>query len=864
MIGRTLDHYRIEEKVGTGGMGEIYRARDEHLPRDVAIKVIAPGCLGDQSARRRFRIEALALSKLNHPNVETAYDFRTEDGIDFLVVEYIPGVTLKDKIADGPLPEKEIAHLGVQLADGLAAAHQRGVVHRDLKPGNIMVTPDERLKILDFGLAKLMSPPGQTSPPDRSTTSQPGAGTLAYMAPEQLNGQFVDHRTDIYAVGTILYEIAAGRHPFQGSSFGSLVDNILRFPPVPPSRFRSTLSGRLEEIILKCLEKDPENRYQSAKDLLVDMRRLLGSTDPLPAHLPRARPRRSRRLAWAGLALAAVTAATAVLWWFWPVPATPGQPFQVTRGIAWEGQPVLAPDGGCIAFVSSDSGNLEICLIDIHGGHPLPLTNHPAADQDPAWFPDGSAIAFASDRGGAWGIWKVGQYGGDATPILADARRPAISPDGQRIAFARRLEKGYTRIGVALLSDPSDLQILTGDRDGFWDHEDPAWSPDGQTICYASRHGLWLVPASGGKARPLTSDGELDFAPAWSPNGRRIYFASHRAGTLALWRIAPGGGTPERVTMGMGPESHPSISRNGSLLAYSTETTRRGLVCLDRVRRTAMVLSDYPSDYMACLSPDGKSVAVASSRWGPQTDIGLMPIEAGRPAGPMRRLTNQGGVVSHPAFSPDGQWIAYYLILGSERDIWIVPAGGGSPIRFTDHPGLDAQPTWSPDGRKIAFVSDRDGSDQIYICGVEGGRPAGIPERLATPGLPCDAPVWSPDGGQIAFVSRTKEEVDVYLVAASGRAAPKKITSGAHAFRARWYMTGKELLVSGSWGEDTVSLREVSAAGGLPRMFTPPAVFGGKEAVAVFDVSLDGRLVVFPQEKPAGNVWVLEAKQGTY
>jgi Tol biopolymer transport system component len=267
---------------------------------------------------------------------------------------------------------------------------------------------------------------------------------------------------------------------------------------------------------------------------------------------------------------------------------------------------------------------------------------------------------------------------------------------------------------------------------------------------------------------------------------------------------------------------------------------------------------------MVSLSPDEKSVAVASNRWGPQTDIGLMPIEAGRPAGPMRRLTSQGGVASHPAFSPDGQWIAYYLILGSERDVWTVPAGGGSPIRFTDHPGLDAQPTWSPDGTKLAFVSDRDGSEHIYVCGIEHGKPIGAPERLDTPGLTCDAPVWSPDGGGIAFVSRIKNESEVYVVAASGRSGPRKITSGAHAFRARWYRTGKELLVSGSWGEDTVSLRVVSAAGAPPRLFTPPVIFGGKDAVAVFDVSLEGRLIVFPQEKPAGNIWVLESREGTY
>ncbi len=316
--------------------------------------------------------------------------------------------------------------------------------------------------------------------------------------------------------------------------------------------------------------------------------------------------------------------------------------------------------------------------------------------------------------------------------------------------------------------------------------------------------------------------------------------------------------------MGMGPETHPSTARDGSRLAYSTETVRRGLVSLDRVSRAVTVLSDFPSDYMASLSRDGKALAVASSRWGSQTDIGVQPMEAGRPTGPMRRLTSQGGVVSHPAFSPDGKWIAYYLILGSERDVWIVPAAGGPSVRFTNHPGLDAQPTWSPDGRRIAFVSDRDGSDQIYICGVDQGKPAGTPQRIDTPDLACDAPVWSPDGDRIAFVSKIKEEAEVYLVDVRGDAPARKITAGAHALRVRWYVTGKELLVSGTWGEDTFSLRSVSVAGGLPRVLTPPIVFGGKEALAIFDVSSDGRLLVFPQEIFVGNVWVLESRRGAY
>ena len=323
-----------------------------------------------------------------------------------------------------------------------------------------MVTLDERLKILDFGLAKLMIPP-RSCQPARSLDYLPArrAGTLVTRPPSNSSGQFVDHRTDIDAVGTVPHEMVAGRHPFQGSSFGSLIDNILRSPPVPPSRFRSTLSGRLrnkkDRQTGSVPEKDSENRYQSARDLLVDMRRLLGSTDPLPAHLPRARPRRSRRLAWAGLALAAVTAATAVLWWSAGAGNAEGSPSKSRGEPHGKGSRSWRPTEGVSRLCPcSDFGNLEIRLIDVHGGHPLNLTNHPAADQGPAWFPDGGAIAFASDRGGAWGIWKVGQYGGDATQILVDARQPSISPDGNRIAFARRLEKGYTRIGVALLSDP--------------------------------------------------------------------------------------------------------------------------------------------------------------------------------------------------------------------------------------------------------------------------------------------------------------------------------------------------------------------------------------------------------------------------
>jgi serine/threonine protein kinase len=263
------------EKIGEGGMGQVYRARDEHLGRDVAIKILPTGTLADHHARKRFRQEADALSQLNHPNIATIYDFDTQEGVDFLVMEYIPGETLSEKLCQEQLAEKEVVRLGLQLVEELAAAHEHGVIHRDLKPGNLRLTSDERLKILDFGLARLarcLSPMAGT---ESSLDTVVFAGTLPYVAPEQLRGAAGDVRTDIYSVGVVLYELATGRLPFPEKLATALADDILHQAPPPLGRLRPELSPRLEEIVLKCLEKEPENRYQSAKELAVDLRRLL-------------------------------------------------------------------------------------------------------------------------------------------------------------------------------------------------------------------------------------------------------------------------------------------------------------------------------------------------------------------------------------------------------------------------------------------------------------------------------------------------------------------------------------------------------------------------------------------------------------
>ena len=273
LIGLEFSHYRIIEEIGSGGMGVVFRAHDEHLDREVAIKVLHPGTITDEGARRHLHKEALALSKLNHPNIATIYDFDTQRGMDFLVMEYIPGVTLNEKLAAGPLPENDILRLGMQLSDGLAAAHEHGVVHRDLKPGNLRLTSDGRLKILDFGLAKLRQPLAESAAAETTLHTQSISGTFAYMAPEQLMGEEVDARTDIHGAGLVIYEMATGQRPFEEVQSGQMIGAILRRAPAKPTTLNPKVSADLERIIGKCLEKEPEKRYQSAKELAIDLRR---------------------------------------------------------------------------------------------------------------------------------------------------------------------------------------------------------------------------------------------------------------------------------------------------------------------------------------------------------------------------------------------------------------------------------------------------------------------------------------------------------------------------------------------------------------------------------------------------------------
>jgi serine/threonine-protein kinase len=320
LIGLEFSHYRILEEIGSGGMGVVFRARDEHLDREVAVKVLHPGTITDEGARKHLHKEALALSKLNHPNIATIYDFDSQGGIDFLVMEYIPGVRLNDKLAAGPLPENEVLRLGTQLCDGLAAAHEHGVVHRDLKPGNLRLTSEGRLKILDFGLAKLRPLLTESAAAETTLQTQSISGTFAYMAPEQLMGEEVDARTDIHGAGLVLYEMATGQRAFAEVQSGRLIGAILRRLPADPRTLNPKLSPELERIIGTCLDKVPENRYQSAKELAMDLRALASDERSVPSagrthigHRSSSIQLNRRALLWAAGMAAVLLAAVALL-----------------------------------------------------------------------------------------------------------------------------------------------------------------------------------------------------------------------------------------------------------------------------------------------------------------------------------------------------------------------------------------------------------------------------------------------------------------------------------------------------------------------------------------------------------------------
>ncbi len=857
-----VTHYRIVEKLGAGGMGVVYKAEDTRLGRTVALKFLPAELTRDEDAKQRFIQEAHAASTLDHPNICTIFEVdETADGQMFISMAYYEGETLQAHLAHGRLGIAAALDIAIQIAQGLVKAHALGIVHRDIKPANLILTADGGVKILDFGLAKLVGQLGLT-------TAGKALGTVAYMSPEQILGREIGPQTDIWALGVVLFEMLGGEVPFKGDIEPATIYAIVNEEPAPLRKLRPEVPNELHDIVHRALAKNPAQRYPQITALLADLTDLRRLRTPVDAtagrgwHFRRGRPPASlTAAALGGLVIVSLAA--------WRLARTHddaafawlGQPRQVTSGDVWQGEPALSPDGGRIAYTSDAAGNRDIYIVDAHGGNPLRLTQDPGPDSYPAWFPDGAGLAFVSQRPGGAGIWRIGQFGGGATLLIRNASDPAVSPDGTRIAFACPGPGGDDRIGVASLANPGDITLLTGDDGGLWRHRQPAWSPDGEQICYATQHDLWLVPSRGGVARPLSRGGVWDANPSWSADGKQVYFSSHRGNTLALWRISAAGGVPQRLTTGSGSEHDPSLCGSGARMAYANQTVQSGMYIRDLASGQETKLPGLQGDCFATIAPDGGSIVYATARGGAAIDLWLQRLDQGRPIGMPEQLTADSVNASWPTFAPDGKWLAYYRIAGEQRDVYTIAAAGGQPIRITGDDAVDFQPAWSPDGSQLAFSSNRDGVYRIWTVRLQDGIPTAEPECVTNDALGAYAPAWSPDGTEIAFIGHQDDSNDVWVVPASGRSAARRVTTGADAKRVRWDPAGRALLVSGGWGEDRVRLCRIARDGGTPASIEPPLCLGSLAALATFDLTRDGRFLVSSREDLKGNIWVLETTE---
>jgi eukaryotic-like serine/threonine-protein kinase len=749
MIGQTLDHYRIESKLGEGGMGVVYEARDTHLDRPVAIKVLPVDKVADPGRKQRFVQEAKAASALNHPNIITIHDIRSDNGVDFIVMEHIEGKTLAELIPPKGLRPSQTLHYAVQIADALAKAHGAGILHRDLKPSNIMVTDEGRIKILDFGLAKLLEPDFSR---DASTlTARPlteeGAvlGTAAYMSPEQAEGRKLDGRSDIFSFGSVLYEMVTGRKPFTGDSRLAMLTKILSEDPTPPSQLGTSIPPELEKIILRCLRKDTARRYQTMADLKVAL-------DDLEEESGSGRPGQQvsfwRRWAWA--ALLPVLSIAAYFAWETrrsPQPAEPLRAVALTTLPGAELYPTFSPDGNHVAFTwdGPKQDNPDVYVQMIGSGSPLRLTTDPLSDQNPAWSPDGRWIGFIrSGPQTASELRLVPPLGGPERK-LAEIRVPTTTlrpgllawcPDSKCLVVTDSQGEGKPYALFVVSFETGEKRQLTSPQAPVLGDLDPAVSLDGRSLAFrrevAPNLGElhWQPLGTGltaaGEPRRLTPATLNAAYPAWLPDGKEILFSA-RGG---LWKLAvPGESPPARLPF-VGEDGLMAAvvsgrdSGSASRLAYvrsfadvnlwRVETSTPGAPAQSP---PVAIISSTRRDDNAQFSPDGRRVALASSR------SGVMEVWLTEPDGSNAvQLTSMDApMTGTPRWSPDGQRIAFDSNLEGQFEIYVIPSTGGKPRRLTSHPANDHVPSFSRDGRWIYFSSNRTGDQQIWKIPASGG-----------------------------------------------------------------------------------------------------------------------------------------------
>ncbi|HMD31275.1 MAG TPA: protein kinase [Candidatus Acidoferrales bacterium] len=871
MTGQTLGHYKIIEKLGAGGMGEVYSAHDARLEREIALKILPAGMLADDAARKRFRKEALALSKLNHPNIATIYDFDTDSGVDFLAMEYVRGETLAEKVAGGALPEKELAALGEQIAGSLEEAHEHGIVHRDLKPGNIMVTPKGRVKVLDFGLAKLARPMGGMTTADTLSEVEGAPGTLPYMAPEQLQGEPADARSDIFSFGAVLYEMATGRRPFREEMASRLTDAILHQAPVAPRAMNPRTTLELERIILKCLEKEPDHRYQSAKEVGVDLRRLAApSVSAAPAGVPSGTARRAVAGWRLAVMLAAAAAALAIgvsLWlqrteYFWRNPITDARFQTVTDFEGVEEAAAVSRDGHFVAFLSDRDGPMDVWVTQVGSGQFHNLTHGSAPElvnpyvRNLGFTPDGSLVTYwvgsKGRPGGGISIWAVPTLGGQPRPYLEGVAEFDWTRDGSRLAYHTPgpgdplfVSDGSRR--------PEDRPIFTAPT-GLHSHF-TSWGPDSAFIYFVQgalpdKLDIWRITPAGGTPERITSHTGRVTYPVLLDRRTLMYLASDPDSSgPRIYSMDVERRIPHRLTSGLDRYTSLAASADGRRLVATLASPKRTLWRLPIV--------ESPADVSAPARISLTTSAGFSPRLGP--DYLLYVSAAGTNESIWKVINGTGAelwsgkgaqVFGGPAISPDGRYIAFSVRQHEQTLLYVMQADGANARIVADSLDLRGAPAWAPDGKSITSAANSHGVPHLFRVPVDGGSPASFVEEYSTD------PAWAPDGGFVVYSGPDiGTRFPVKGVTAEAAAHPLPALTLTRGARHLAFLPGGRALVFLRGEIQHKNLWLVDLETGAERQLTNlPADF----EIGDFDISPDGREVVLERVQERSDVVLLD------
>ncbi len=787
MIGRIVSHFQILEKLGQGGMGVVYRALDTNLNREVALKILPPECMADTERKKRFIQEAQSASALNHPSIVIIHEIGSATDLDFIAMELVRGRVLAEIIGERRLEPPRVLKYAIRIADALGKAHERGIIHRDLKPQNIMITNEDEVKLLDFGLAKLVQP--ETGDPSDLATSpqmtQPGMvmGTPNYMSPEQAEGKSVDARSDIFSFGCVLYEMTTGHCPFVGASPAGVLGSILRDHPRPPDD-RNSLSQGLWHVCGKALEKDREYRYQGMQDVLTDLKKLQRDLLSTAVASSPVVSRRRFGVAFFLLFMILLTAVGGFLWrWKFREKETPQQS-RLSLISTFSGSHHAAsfsPDASLVAFVDSSFGRTRVMVKNLTQGDAIEITSDGRAADRPRWSPKNDQIVFCTGSSMAHreseSIWSVPPLGGIPREIIRNGRNPNWSWDGTAVIFERGEEIWAADADGARqrkIEGIPKVPLLIADR--F-----PAFAPDGKRIAFfqsesGPRGDYWISTVEGGQLRRLTSDLCAGGATIWTPDGTSIIFPSARAGSLTLWKMPVTGGAPQPLTTGAGADTDPELSRDGKRLVFTNTRNTYSLQVLNPATHKSLELVQTNGNMVAPqFSPDGLRIAYFS-----EPDLFVVDVRNPRP---VRVTSGKGQDSEFPRWSSDGTSLYFYQTMpvrafrklsleGGERtDVvpgwaWEMEYGAqpdpsGKLIAYArrsrgaisatlirnlitgDEKALPRaldDPRWSRDGRWIAGY---DAQNEIYVCGAHDGTCYKV-----TAGI---NPVWSADDAQLFF-----------------------------------------------------------------------------------------------------------------